>query len=607
RSGNSLLSIINDILDFSKLDAGMGELESISFDLERVCQESMELIASNATGKGLELVFDYAPECPRHIMGDPSRLRQVLLNLVGNAVKFTDKGYIRLGVSPLTLKSGVQQLCIEVQDTGIGLKPEAIQNLFDEFTQADASTTRNYGGTGLGLAISKKIVELMGTKIEVESKFGEGTTFRFIASFPVAESPRPLSEVSLTGLRVLLVDNSLENRRIFKKQLEHMELRPTIVSSLKYVVESLLEADRAGDPYKLVIIGHNLPDFNGLKLGLEIRQHAEFDSLKLLIFPVAGLKGDAELFYKAGFDAYLTQLSRYETIHGILAAMLNHQTGQPIITQHSIKDRLLLDVNDEVTFNATILVVEDVLANQLISRKFLETMGVKVDIANNGQEAIDAYKNREYDLIFMDCRMPVMDGYQATKAIRLLERDNNKKPMPIIALTANASSDDRLFCEQAGMDDVITKPFKRSDLSNSLCKWLASSVTSNVTVEDQPELDIQASQRLDEAVLMRLKNDMGDDFREVIDSTISSIEGYLDDFTSMTDETPADDLIRWAHTLKSLAANLGAIQLTELARELELELKGVKDINKDIALPEAVSLLQKEYQIVLNWLKLLTV
>ncbi len=473
QSGNSLLSIINDILDFSKLDADRVEVESIVFNLERVCQESLELVSGNVIDREIEFIFDYQPGCSRYFVGDPSRIRQVLINLLGNATKFTSDGFIRLGVACVSADSGDEKLQLEVEDTGIGIKADVIEHLFDEFTQADSTTTRKYGGTGLGLAISRKLITLMGGELTVESVDGEGTTFRVDIKLPKAEIPAPLKVSSLENIRVLFVDDSQRSRRIFKHMLEHMGAQVTIESDPTRVVEVLAAASQADDPFRIAIFDDMMPEVSGMQLGVDIRRDAQFNDLKLLIFTSIGQKGDASLFSQAGFDAFLGKLSRYETLRAMLSAMLEHKTGEQIITHHTVEDERQTDRSEQQTFNGCILLVEDVIPNQLIAKKILSNMGLKVDVASNGEEAVEAYKNNSYELIFMDCRMPQMDGYEATRAIRVLEENDSNSPTPIIALTANATNDDRILCEQAGMDDVVIKPYKKTDLSTCLQRWLS--------------------------------------------------------------------------------------------------------------------------------------
>ncbi len=479
RSSNSLLSLINDILDFSKLEANMTEIESIVFDLERVCQESMELVSGNVAKKGLEFILDYDPDCHRHFNGDPSRIRQVLLNILGNAVKFTQEGYVRLGVSYEKGDSGREQIIhLQIQDTGIGLKPDAMEHLFDEFTQADNTTTRQYGGTGLGLAITKKLIDLMGGEIEVESVFGEGTIFRIKIFLVTAEVLVPPGKTSLEAVRVLLVEDQKEYRAIFKRMLEHMGVHVTTMSEPTQTLDHLHSASIAGDPYKIVILNYNMPEISGMELCINIRKSPEFKELKLLMLSSVTDQGDTAILARAGFDAYLNKLTRYNTLKAMLSAMLNHSSGQPIITQHSIDDAEPQDTDVKFEFKGFILLVEDILANQLIAKKFIMDMGHKVDVATNGEQAVEAFKNYNYDLIFMDCRMPVMDGYKATHAIRQIEKEIDRVPMPIIALTANATSEDRSLCEQSGMDDIVTKPYRRNDLYDCLRQWLPHAADS---------------------------------------------------------------------------------------------------------------------------------
>jgi len=472
-SGDNLLNVINDILDFSKLDADMVKIEAIEFDFERTCQESLMQHSAHLVNKNIELIFDYHPNCPRYFMGDPSRLRQVFANLIGNAVKFTSNGFIGLSVNCIKDTKG-DFLRIEVKDTGLGLKTKAIKHLFDEFTQADATTTRKYGGTGLGLAITKKLVMLMGGEIGVDSVYGEGSTFWINIQFPEAEAPEPLSTVSLNNTKILYVDENEDNQTIFKRILDHMEADVSIASDASKVYEELCAAVAKEEPYDIAVIDHNLSDRNVLDLGIEIRKNTDLNDLKLLLFSSIGKKGDTNNFSKAGFNGYLNKPCRYDILRLMLSSLLTQTADQSIITQNSIKDALQLDLakEDEVGKGVNILLVEDIMTNQVIAKKILSSLGANVDIVDNGQKAVEAYKQNTYDLIFMDCRMPVMDGYEATKTIRKLEKNNKSPKIPIIALTANATNEDRLLCKQSGMDDVVTKPFKCSDLSNSLKKWL---------------------------------------------------------------------------------------------------------------------------------------
>lgn len=278
---------------------------------------------------------------------------------------------------------------------------------------------------------------------------------------------------------MLFVDDSQENRRIFKRLLEHMGMAVTVESKPLKTIPLMEIGLEEGTPFQLVVLDHNMPVNSGLDVGMTIRNMPRFDPTKLLIFSSVGEKGDSAIFARAGFDAYLNKLSRYETLRSMLSATLEHESGQPLITQHSIEEAKISIQSDEIKFNATVLVAEDVLPNQIIAKKLLTNMGIQVAVANDGEEAVAAYKENNFDLIFMDCRMPEMDGYDATQAIRDIEQKDNATPIPIIALTANASTDDQTLCINVGMNDVVTKPFKRSDLSICLQQWLPDAVVSD--------------------------------------------------------------------------------------------------------------------------------
>ena len=469
-AGNGLLSIINDILDFSKLEADKCQLETISFNLERICQESMELVSGNCQRKSIEFLFDYDPDCPRYFDGDPSRIRQILINLLGNAVKFTQQGYIRLGLS---YQTEAQQLVIDVEDSGIGIRQGALQHLFDKFTQADQTTTRKYGGTGLGLAITHKLVKLMQGDISVVSDVGKGSTFSISLPLPIAQIPSTDSRYSLDSPRILLFDDNERIHDIFAPMLRHMGAEVTLLTDPDQVIDKLNQA-LDSDPYQIAILDQNVAGSSILELGKQIRQDPRLDGLKIMIFSAAGEKGDSSTFARIGFDAYLSKLCRYEILQSMLAMMLQHRRGQPLITQHSIEDSLQSLHHSERMFAANILLVEDILPNQVIAQKILTKLGLSVDVANNGKQAVSLFQQQDYDLVFMDCRMPVMDGYQATEVIRDFEIEKpDRRRVPIIALTANSSREERELCLGAGMDDVVTKPFKQADLANCLQRWLA--------------------------------------------------------------------------------------------------------------------------------------
>lgn len=600
QSGNSLLSVINDNLDFSKLDSDKFLFESIAFDLERVCQESIELVAVNFTEKNLEFILDFAPDCSRYFMGDPSRFRQILINLLGNAAKFTHRGFVRCGVSSENTDTGDEHIHFQIQDTGIGIKSEAIEHLFDEFTQADSSTTREYGGTGLGLAITKKLVLLMGGVIKLESVYDEGTTFHVHVNLPCAVSPEPLKSYPLKDVKLLFVDSLVENIRIFKRLFLQMGLDATVETKLFKTIPLLEIALENNEPFKIVVLTHNMMQQSGLELGRTIRKMPHLAQTKLLVLSSFGHKGDSDIFSRAGFNAYLSKLSRYETLQSILSKILVHNENEPIITRYSLEDTKASDSDEKIQINANVLLAEDVLPNQIIAKKFLNHMGVEVDVVNDGQKSVAAFREEKFDLIFMDCRMPVMDGYEACKAIRHLEKQRGVTvPIPIIALTANASNEDRLLCLDAGMNDVITKPFKRNDLEECLIQYLpdlcryVEAKKSNSKVKN-----IDQTAVIEWSIYNQLNEDMGKDFQLMITSAQDSLLLYLDHLLESTEQTPLEDTIRFAHTLKSTAATIGALKLSQHAADLEKELRTWKVSNFEVSLEH----LKHEYEEVIKTL-----
>ncbi len=468
-SGNNLMTIINDILDFSKLDTAAVEIEAIPFNLEHIGRECLDLIMPTTDEHSIELVLDYQPDAPRYFIGDPTRLRQVIMNFLGNAIKFTEQGFVRFAVNCKVSANQRAALEIDVEDSGIGISPAQQGHLFEEFTQADQSTSRRYGGTGLGLAISKKITDLMGAKIELESAAGQGSRFRVKIELEIADTPEVIPDEGLQDARVLIIGAHKENCKILQRLLSHFGMRITLLERHAPVVELLQREQLAGNAYRFAIFcGQHNPQ-GDIGCGLEIRAAAELDELRLMVFSPSGQRGDAGAFHRAGFDAYLSKINSRDDLHDLLLALLNKKPGDALITHHSVLEAPRSRV-EETQFSGSILLVEDVPTNQIIAKTMLKSMGFEVDIAADGQQAVDAVAKKSYDLIFMDCLMPVMDGYQATMAIR--ECESAARRTTIIALTANTSEDDVVRCEQSGMDGIVTKPFYREDLLTCISRHL---------------------------------------------------------------------------------------------------------------------------------------
>ncbi len=475
QSADSLLFLINDILDFSKIEAGMMTLETIDFNLGITMDSFSDLMGMKAYDKGLEFACLVESDVPSHINGDPGRLRQILTNLAGNAIKFTVKGEIFIRVSVKEKTSEGVELLFSVKDTGIGIPGNKLPFLFDSFTQVDASTTRKYGGTGLGLAISKQLVNLMDGRIGVESLPGRGTTFSFTASFGLSEKTTSLAELpaDIQGIKVLVVDDNPMNQTVFTSFLKSMNCNCHCVDSGRKALDML--EDAAGEKaFDVVLIDFQMPEMSGRDLGKKIRENKAFNSLPLVMLSSAAVRGDAAILQEIGFQGFLTKPVKKARLADCIRAVIhtdpNHPgedlsaSSRPMVTRFTL-DELRQQQKECFSFNKHVLLVEDNKINRKVAMKMLEAMGHKVSIVQNGQEAVEAVESHpsEYDIILMDIQMPVMGGEEATRRIRVIEEQAPFRT-PIIALTANAMKGDRERFLAAGMDDYISKPVKREDL-----------------------------------------------------------------------------------------------------------------------------------------------
>ncbi len=477
-SGEALLSIINDILDFSKIEAGKMSVEPIPFDLRLAVEEMAELMASKAREKGLDLILRFSPETPSRVIGDPGRIRQILINLSGNAVKFTNKGHVYLSVECEERTGELARLRFSVADTGIGIPAGKLGNVFERFTQADASTTRKYGGTGLGLSISKQLVELMGGKMGVESKVGEGSRFWFTLSLPVdltSPDTAPV-DMDMTGVRVLSVDDNPTNLFVLREQLNGWGMRNDSSSSAEDALNLLRAAQSAGDPCQIAILDRQMPAMDGEELARTIKADAVLENTMLVLLTSSGVRGDAARMKEAGFSAYLTKPVRASQLLNALITVWRNRKGAPsaqLVTRHPMAEGLVANFPGEPAqpiFCARVLIAEDNAVNQMLAARMLEKLGCRVDVAANGREAVEMVGLLPYDAIFMDCQMPEMDGFEATQEIR--RREGLSVHRPIIAMTANAMQGDRERCLDAGMDDYVSKPIRKADLIETLKRHL---------------------------------------------------------------------------------------------------------------------------------------
>ncbi len=491
-SAEALLGLINDILDFSKIEAGKMELETIDFDLQLLAEEVADMLALKCREKNIEMLLRYVPDTERYFKGDPGRIRQVMLNLLSNAVKFTDEGSVLLTVEldeQVQAESEDEQrgsfVRISVQDTGIGIAKDKLESVFKQFEQADSSTTRHYGGTGLGLAICKQLAELMGGEIGVDSDEGQGSTFWFNIKLGRSDKQRPALIVDnfkqLEGLRCLLVDDNEIARMIYSEQLAAYGLKVETLDSAVNTVQTLQGALKAGCPFDFVITDFQMPDLDGAALAKQIKAQPDLSELVLVLLTSSPQKGESREMHQLGFSGYLIKPSYSQELPQLLSAIwYAKQNAQDIglVTRHTLHEASVKPVEKFTLDNAEILLVEDNAVNQMVATAILQSYGANITPALNGIQAVQCFETSRYDLVFMDCQMPEMDGFEASRKIRQYEQNqhSDNKPTPIIAFTANAMEGDREKCLAAGMDDYITKPVKRTDIERILLSYLAAKV-----------------------------------------------------------------------------------------------------------------------------------
>jgi two-component system sensor histidine kinase/response regulator len=465
-SADSLMNVINDILDFSKIEARRIELEPIRFNLRDSIGDTVSSLALHAHKKGLELAYQISPDIPDGVIGDPGRLRQILVNLISNAIKFTEKGEVTIDITKESQTEDEMTLRFSVTDTGIGIPKEKHELIFDTFAQVDSSIARRHGGTGLGLAISKQLVELMGGRIWVESKAGKGSKFRFTARLGLQKEPEmrlePAELADLKNLPVLVVDDNATNRKILKEMLVNWEMKPTEVENGQKALASMKKAAKSGNPFAVVLIDFSMPGMDGFSLADKIKQNPNLSRSSLVMLTSASTRGDAERCRKLGISAYLMkpvkQSDLLDTIMLAMGAAPEKKDRIPLITRYTIrKERPHL----------RILLAEDNIINQKVAVHILEKKNHKVTVANNGQEMLSILEKESFDLVLMDVQMPEMDGFEATVKIREKEK-KTRSHMPIIAMTAHAMKRDRERCLDAGMDDYVAKPLKPEELMKTI-------------------------------------------------------------------------------------------------------------------------------------------
>ena len=562
RSAESLLTIINDILDFSKIEAGKLDIEAIDFDLRTVVEDAAELIAPRADEKGLELAVMVHPDVPRAVRGDPVRVRQVLVNLLNNAVKFTEAGEVVLRVKSAESSEGTEVVRFVVTDTGIGIRPEQQERLFESFTQADASTTRTFGGTGLGLAICRQLAERMGGEIGVESEVGKGSSFWFTCLFEKAQQVPAVpgnGKASLRGLRVLLVDDNETNRVILEQNLKAWAMLPWASARASEALTELARAAAAGEPYELAILDYHMPEMDGIELARAIRADPAIAGTRLVLLTSSARRGDARIAREAGIEAFLTKPVRVSALYDCLATLLGRPVSDApaaLITRHT-----LTEVSG--ASRAHLLVVDDNPVNQRVAVKMLEKMGHRVDVAGNGLEAVDAVTRIAYAAVLMDCQMPQMDGFEATMEIRRLEPVG--RHTPIIAMTAGAMVGDEEKCLAAGMDAYVAKPVKAEVLEAMLRQW----VKSDASPTPAPAVSSPEEALLDGSALAGLRELGAAEFESLVRLFLTDGAARVAALREAAGKGDVHAIAELAHSLKGSSGTFGATALADSCAELQ--------------------------------------
>jgi CheY-like chemotaxis protein len=543
-SGDALLTVINEILDFSKIEAGRLELEWQPFDLRQCVESALELVASDAAEKGLDVAYVEDPEAPRAIVGDVARLRQILLNLLNNAVKFTEQGevVVTLDAERVAGDGDRHRLHFAVRDTGIGIPEDRMDRLFESFSQVDPSTTRRYGGTGLGLAISRRLTELMDGTMSAESKVGQGSTFHFMITAEAAPAPAPAyvgGAPLLEGRRVLIVDDNATNRHILRRQTESWGM---LARDTESPIEAL-EWVRRGDPFDVAILDMQMPDMDGLTLAGEIRSHRDAATLPLLMLTSLGRRAAADA---DPFAAHLTKPIKPSQLYDVLMGVFGREIAE------SPSPASVVDTEPAASSTLRILVAEDNAVNQQLALLLLQKLGYRADVAADGREALEALERQPYDVVLMDVQMPEMDGLEATR--RIHRRWAGERPR-IVAMTANALEGDREACLAAGMDDYISKPIREEELTTALRG-----------VAHRPP-----GAALDASALDRLRETVGTEqaLHELTRTFLADTDRLLAELRRDIETGRAADVRRHAHTLKSTAASFGATELSSVCRRLE--------------------------------------
>ncbi len=585
-SAEALLSLINDILDFSKIEAGRMELEVLEFDLRSAVEDTLDMVALKAQQKGLEVHCLLQPTVPTALKGDPGRLRQILLNLLGNAVKFTERGEVFVHVSREEETDDRVTLRFSVTDTGIGIPRDRMDRLFQSFSQVDASTTRKYGGTGLGLAISARLAELMGGKVGVESRLGKGSTFWFTAVFEKQPSEKREEDIpqSIRGLRVLVVDDNATNRLVLREQLRSWGCLVEESENGVKALEKLDQARKGGRPFRLALLDMQMPEMDGESLCRAIKANPALAATELVLLTSIGKIRSSSELAEMGFAAHLTKPVKKSQLYNCLLSVLAASAQRPDPEKETAQDRAGAASDLAGRRRARILVAEDNAVNQKVALGMLRKLGFSADAVGNGKEAIDALEKIRYDLVFMDVQMPEMNGFEATAVIR----DPNSRVLdhgvPVIAMTAHAMHGDREMCLKAGMNDYVPKPVNAKSLARVLEKYLpADPPGAQEGREEKPPAPAPVPVEIGQ-IQETADGDKAFE-RELIELFVSDNEERLKALESLMASQDAEAVRREAHTIKGASASAGATGMREIAARLE-ELDPRKELAQALRLLE---------------------
>ena len=591
-SADSLLALINNILDFSKIEAGKMALEAIDFNLRVTLENAADTLALKAQEKGLELACHIRPDVPTTLIGDPGKLRQAIVNLAGNSLKFTEEGEIVIRVEMESESDDSVNLHFMVSDTGIGIPKDKLDSIFKSFEQVDGSTTRKYGGTGLGLSITRQFVEMMGGEITVESpnRFeleedsntrnreprtgGPGSIFHFTVGFKLSRTkhisiPRPNPQ-DLSGIPVLIVDDNTTNRILLQEMISAWGLVPTMTAGGKEAIDRFNKAFGSGTPYPLILLDMQMPELDGFDVAKIIKDAPSGKDVRIIMLSSSGQRGDSDRCKEIGISGYLSKpIRQSDLFDAIMMTMgLRSEEIPAVITRHKIY---------EARESLNILLAEDNLINQTLAIKLLETRGHRVTLASNGLEAVEAFKNGDFDLILMDIQMPQMDGFEATRRIRELEAENKstinnqQSTIPIIAMTAHAMTGDREKCIDADMDDYVSKPIKPEALFSVIDKVARQSQSEKTQKRTQPSHGSETFSPTTFDLSGAMETVLGnkDLFREIAGMFLENCSDYIARIKKGIEGNDASILEREAHSLKGAIGNFGAREAHEAADRLE--------------------------------------